>query len=142
MISCQRLNPYFFNFTRGQSRVGTIWLLAVYMRQICKYVYNQPLNQFDIKNEKQLAQIDSAKRSLLTNLIFIFVFFAVSFLVFWLPVEARNYVCVFFYTLIKGLMPLLSTVANFGTIQTVFLQYKEHFSQLYVIKLICKTWMV
>jgi hypothetical protein len=92
-----------------------------------------------METEKQLAQIDSAKRSLLTNLIFIFVFFAISFLAFWLPIEARNYVFVFFYTLTKGWMPLLSTVANFGTVQSVFLQYKDHFVQLHVIKLICKT---
>jgi hypothetical protein len=30
------------------------------------------------------------------------------------------------------LMPILSTVANFGTVKSVYLQYKEHISQLHV----------
>jgi hypothetical protein len=98
-----------------------------------------PLHQDALKKEKRLAQIHSAKRSLVTNLICISVFFALSTLVSSLPLETRNYVFITFYSCTKGLMPLLSTVANFGTIQSVFLQYKELILQLRAVKIMCKT---
>jgi len=83
-----------------------------------------------MKEEKRLAQVASAKRSLVTNFICISVFIVGSTLMFLLPVGISNYLGVFFLTLVKGLMPVLSTVANFGTVQSVFLQYKEYFLSL------------
>jgi hypothetical protein len=92
-----------------------------------------------MKEEKQMAQIDSAKRSLVTNLICISIFFANCILLFFLPVHISYYYGVFFITFVKGLMPVISTVANFGTVRSVFLQYKEYISQLRVVKIICRT---
>jgi hypothetical protein len=91
-----------------------------------------------MEEEKQMAQIQSAKRSLVTNLICITAFFMNCILVFFLPVQIRAYCSVTFFTFLKGLMPVLSTVANFGTVQSVFLQYKDNFFQLRVVKRICK----
>ena len=102
------------------------------------FVYQ--LHQDALEKEKRLAQIHSAKRSLVTNLACMSVFFVIFTLIFLLPLETRNYASVFIYSCVKSLMPLLSTVANFGTIQSVFLQYKEYFLQLRVVKNMCKTW--
>jgi len=96
------------------------------------FIQDQPTDSID---NKQMAQITSAKRSLVTNLICISIFF-VGFLMFLLPVEIRIYFNVFIFTLIKGLMPVLTALANFGTVQSVFVQYKEHFCQSHVIKFI------
>jgi len=85
-----------------------------------------------MKEEKQLAQIDSAKRSLVTNLICMSVLFVASALVAFLPAHISRYFAVVVFTCVKGLMPILSTVANFGTVQSVYLQYKEYISQLHV----------
>jgi len=98
-----------------------------------------PPHKDALKKEKRLAQIHSAKRSLVTNLACMSVFFVIFTLIFLLPLETRNYACVFIYSCVKSLMPLLSTVANFGTIQSVFLQYKEYILQLRVVKNMCKT---
>jgi hypothetical protein len=98
-------------------------------------IQDQPTDTID---NKQMAQITSAKRSLVTNMICISVFF-VGFLMFLLPVEIRIYFNVFVFTLIKGLMPVLTALANFGTVQSVFVQYKEHFCQLHVVKIIFNT---
>jgi hypothetical protein len=92
-----------------------------------------------MNEEKRLSQIQSAKRSLVTNLICMFVFTIGITVDIMMPVEIRTYFCVIFFTLVKGFMPVLSTVANFGTIQSVCWQYKEHFCQLRVVKFICKT---
>ena len=82
-----------------------------------------------MKEEKRMAQIDSAKRSLVTNLVCMFVFIAGSSLLALLPVPFNNYFAVIFFTFVKGLMPILTTVANFGTVRSVYLQYKEQFCQ-------------
>jgi hypothetical protein len=83
-----------------------------------------------------MAQIDSAKRSLVTNFISISVFIVSAFLVFLLPIHIRPYFGVVDLTFIKGLMPVLSTVANFGTVKSVFLQYKDYFWQVHIITII------
>ena len=87
------------------------------------------MNQLAANEEKRMAQIDSAKRSLLTNLICMSIFSFGSFLIYLLPVHVRTYFAVFVFTLNKGLMPGLTALANFGTVKSVFLQYKEHFCQ-------------
>jgi hypothetical protein len=87
--------------------------------------------------EKQTAEINCAKRSLVTNFICISVFIVCSTLVFVLPRNISNYYVVISFTFIKGLMPVLSTLANFGTVQSVFWQYKELFCQFRVVKMIC-----
>jgi hypothetical protein len=79
-----------------------------------------------MKEEKLVAQIKSAKGSLVTNLICISVFFVGSSLTALLPVHIGSYFGVIVYTFIKGLMPVLSTVANFGTVRSVYLQFKAH----------------
>jgi hypothetical protein len=85
-----------------------------------------------MREEKRLAQIDSAERSLITNLICMFVLFVACTLVAFLPAHISRYFAAVTFTLLKGLMPILSTVANFGTVKSVYLQYKEHISQLHV----------
>jgi high-affinity K+ transport system ATPase subunit B len=91
-----------------------------------------------MKEEKQMAQILSAQRSLVTNLICMSVFSVGLTLVFLLPVHARTYFSVTVFSFVKGLMPLLTALANFGTVQSVLRQYKEHFCQLHVMTIICK----
>ncbi len=84
-----------------------------------------------MKEEKRVAQINSAKGSLVTNLICMSVFFVASSLIALLPVHIGSYFGVIVYTFVKGLMPVLSTLANFGTVRSVYLQFKAHLSQLY-----------
>jgi hypothetical protein len=84
-----------------------------------------------MKEEKRVAQIKSAKASLVTNLICMSVFFVGNSFIALLPVHISSYFGVMVYTFVKGLMPVLSTVANFGTVRSVYLQFKAHISQLH-----------
>ncbi len=89
-----------------------------------KYFYNHI--QTAKNEEKRMAQIDSAKRSLVTNLICMSVFLF-GILIGLQPAHKSNYFIGIFFSFVKSLMPVLSTVANFGTVRLVYLQYKEHF---------------
>ena len=77
------------------------------------------------KNEVlQARQLSAAKRSLETNLLIIIVFAFVYAIVILLP--RREIFCLFVMSLMKGMMPVLTTIANFGTIQSVIFQYWEY----------------
>ena len=79
------------------------------------------------KEAKRLAQILSAKRSLVTNLSCCSIFVVGHLIIILLPKGARSYFSVIVFTLVKGAMPILTTIANFGTMQFVISQYFDYF---------------
>jgi len=80
------------------------------------------------KNEEKLkAQILCAKRSLITNLFCCLLFVFGHAMVVLLPTDVRIYISVIIFTTVKGAMPILTTIANFGTVQSVVSQYWEYF---------------
>jgi len=91
-----------------------------------------------LNEEKRMAQIISAKRSLVTNLICMLVIILGSIHLYFMPFHISKYWANIAFALVKGFMPLLSTLANFGTVKSVFLQYKEHFYQLRLVSIVCK----
>jgi hypothetical protein len=70
-------------------------------------------------------QISSARRSLKTNLVLITLFILLFFFIFFIP--NRQFFSVFIYSVLKGVLPILTTIANFGTIRSVIRQYYHNF---------------
>ena len=81
------------------------------------------------EEEKCQAQIQSAKRSLITNLVIFCSFLICSFLIVFLQKIERIYFIIFLGTFLKALLPIFTAIANFGTVQSVFSQYWEYFKQ-------------
>ena len=72
---------------------------------------------------KRVAQILSAKRSLITNLIlsaFLFIAHAV------IVMSERLFFSILIFKSVKGVLPILTAIANFGTIRFVFGQYLNY----------------
>ena len=72
---------------------------------------------------KREAQIQSAKRSLLTNITLMMFFTASHSSIFLLPEPERIVFTVAVFSLLKGVMPIGTTIANFGTIQVLVSKY-------------------
>ena len=81
--------------------------------------------------EKQKAQILCAKRSLMTNLLCCLLFIVGHIMVVLLPTDVRIYISVIIFTTVKGAMPILTTISNFGTVQSVIFQYGQYFQNLF-----------
>ena len=79
------------------------------------------------EEEKTMLQILAAERTLKTNGI-LGIFFAVLFyIILTASKEARVYLQVIISAIIKAALPLLTTIANFGTIQHVVKKYWNYF---------------
>ena len=79
------------------------------------------------EEEKTMLQILAAERTLKTNGI-VGIFFAILFFVFMvLSKESRVYFQVILFKIVQAALPLLTTIANFGTIQHVAKNYFTYF---------------
>jgi hypothetical protein len=87
------------------------------------------------KEEKRTAQILSAKRSLTTNLSCVSIFIVGHIIIVLLPKSIRSYFSVIVFTFVKGAMPILTTIANFGTVQFIIAQYCNYLKNF---KYFCK----
>ena len=85
--------------------------------------------------ERYNAEVNAAMRSLKTNITLSIVFFIVFILISFLSETAK----IFVVSGLKGFAPVLSTMANFGKIQQVFLLYWKNFTQI-IIK--CKAYFI
>jgi hypothetical protein len=80
-----------------------------------------------IESEKTEAQILAAERSLKTNLILGLLFFGMFGIVITTSNHLRPYLAVSIFSLMKVVMPIFTTIANFGTIQFVASQYWQFY---------------
>jgi len=84
--------------------------------------------QFELKsqnleiNNLKMSQLSAAKRSLQTNLFLLSAFVFCFLSVILLP--KREVYTIFTSSVMKGLLPIFTTMANFVTIQKVFSHYK------------------
>ena len=97
-----------------------------------KYFMNETNSDFEIQvlfvnEEKCLAQIQSAKRSLITNLLLCGLLIVGHVIIALLPTVERIFYSIILFTSVKGALPILSTAANFGTVRYVISQYKLYF---------------
>jgi hypothetical protein len=95
-----------------------------------------PKQQEEDKNQAQLA---AASRSMKTNLNLGSIFILLLIIFLLVPEFWRPYLNAILFTLNKGLMPILTAIANFGTVKFVTLQYLEHVQSAWNLVLIKMT---
>lgn len=78
------------------------------------------------EEEKTKAQLAAASRSMKTNLTLGLIFILLLSTLLLVPEFWRPYLNAITFTLSKGLMPILTAIANFGTVKFVALQYLEY----------------
>ena len=78
------------------------------------------------EDEKRLAQIFAAERCIKTNIILGILLVLIFVISLSASKEARIYFNVIIFAIIKAVLPLLTTIVNFGTIQYVAQQYFIH----------------
>jgi len=77
----------------------------------------------DKEKNKTIAELSAAKRSLKTNLVLLSTFLVLTTIVIFVESSFRNYVSFVVFSVMKSAMPILVTVANFGTVKQVASQY-------------------
>jgi hypothetical protein len=80
------------------------------------------------------AQILAAKRTLTTNAVLSTIFLVVFAVMMVCSTSNRRYYSVVVLTILKGALPIFTTIANFGTIQFVIMQYWHYIesSQMFI----------
>ncbi len=79
-----------------------------------------------LNEERRQAEIRAAKRSIETNLVVGLVFFLVYGIFILMSSEIRQSFGIIAFSMLKGLLPIFTTVANFGTVHSVMLQYWKY----------------
>jgi ABC-type multidrug transport system permease subunit len=90
------------------------------INEIFSITQAEPKNEHNLKSQ----QISSAKHSLQTNLALITLFFFVLVFLYFIP--NQQFLSVLIFSMLKGALPIFTTVANFGTIRSVIRQYYEY----------------
>jgi len=85
--------------------------------------HNKELLTNNDSEEKTEAQILAAKRSLITNLVLIGQSLFIDMAMPLIPTEYLPFFIVFVFTIMKGALPICTTIANFGTVANVVSQY-------------------
>ena len=95
------------------------------VNEIFSITQAEPKNEDNLKSQ----QISSAKRSLQTNLALITLFIFVLVFLYFIP--NRQFLSVLIFSMLKGALPIFTTVANFGTIRLVIRQYYEYLKNIW-----------
>ena len=74
-------------------------------------------------------QVVAALRSMVTNLVLTLIFILVFGIMMLCSTSNRRYYSVIVLNCLKGALPIFTTIANFGTVRFVVLQYWQYLSQ-------------
>ena len=75
--------------------------------------------------------ISAAKRSLQTNMLILTLFIFLLTLEFMAPGNWRPYLNVLLFSSMKGILPILTTIVNFGPVKTMAIIYWEYFNEVF-----------
>jgi hypothetical protein len=99
----------------------------------------EEISHFDSEIERRnKAQVFAAKRCLLINIVLGVLFILAFGLIVAFTSSMRGYFCAVTLNIMKALLPTLTTIANFGTVQSVILQYWKHFQNYNLFCHLCK----
>ena len=79
-----------------------------------------------LNQKKKNAEIESALRSLKTNLIMLLLFFALCVIIFFPTDEMKHFVWLSYASILKFLLPTVTTISNFGPIREVVKLYLQN----------------
>ena len=77
--------------------------------------------------ERRQAEIRAATRSIETNLVLVVIFVVVYGAFIFMSGKVRQSYSLFAFSTLKGLLPICTTIANFGTVHSVMIQYCQYF---------------
>jgi hypothetical protein len=83
------------------------------------------------EEEKTKAQLTAATRSMITNGILGATFLFLWITIMFIPDFWRPYFFVILFSVMRGSMPLMTAIANFGTVKSVAMQYLGFFQQVF-----------
>ena len=87
---------------------------------------NQPTSKEDVSNVLNDADADDT-RSIETNLVLVVIFVVVYGAFIFMSGKVRQSYSLFAFSTLKGLLPICTTIANFGTVHSVMIQYCQYF---------------
>ena len=87
------------------------------------------------EDEKIRAQLTAATRSMKTNLTLGVIFIVVLIIFLLVPDVWRPYFIAIVFTVMRGSMPILTAIANFGTVKFVALQYLAYIQDKFKLSL-------
>jgi hypothetical protein len=131
------------NFTTTMDSQQSAAILTVHsLQNDSKSIPSADLKQEQCEEDLKARQLLSAKRSLETNLTLILV--SSSVLGIMIIVSQREFFSLIVFSALKGCIPILTTIVNFGTVRCVLAQYrdglKQTLSQIFqniILQLIC-----
>jgi hypothetical protein len=91
--------------------------------EVCVQTITKTFENGQKIDEKVMAQVSSAERSMKTNVVLATVFIIVMSFSIFVADQWRNHFYVIVLMSIRALMPILTAIANFGTVKNVALQY-------------------
>jgi hypothetical protein len=91
------------------------------------------VDSFSEEDDNCKAQILAAKRTLTTNAVLSTIFLVVFALMMICSTSNRRYYSVVVLTILKGALPIFTTIANFGTVQFVITQYWHYIESSQII---------
>ena len=92
------------------------------LRRELEYIEDES-KMAQMNEEKTREQISAAERSLKTNFVVAGVFCLLFGVLVLLSKTAKSYFSVMVFSLVKTALPVLTALANFGTVQSVLSQY-------------------
>ena len=103
--------------TRADSQCSIIDLLGAKTEEKAGSIYD--ISSFDLERKRIDEEINTSLRSLKTNFLLTSAYFFTFLGVFLLP----NFIYVLVVSVVKGMVPLLTSITNFGKIQNLFDKY-------------------
>ena len=76
------------------------------------------------------SNVSLVERSMTTNVVLSLIFVVIIALLVVVPDSWRPYYLVSTFSVMRSCLPILTAVANFGTVKTVSAQYWEHTKHL------------
>jgi hypothetical protein len=81
------------------------------------------------KPEEPNAEMEAALRSMKTNLLMLLLFMMTGFIFLIPPLEWKMFAAIMFQSFLKLLLPIVTTISNFGPVKEVARIYFENFKE-------------
>ena len=98
--------------------------------------YEKSLADFEAARleERRQAELKTAKKSIETNVIICLIFFVVYGIFILMSSCLRQSYSILVFSILKGVLPVCTTIANFGTVSSVLVQYWNYAKNCHTCK--------
>ena len=98
--------------------------------------YEKSLADFEAARleERRQSELKTAKKSIETNVIICLIFFVVYGIFILMSSCLRQSYSILVFSILKGVLPVCTTIANFGTVSSVLVQYWNYANNFHTCK--------